>query len=305
MRKIDNERHIEIETSASNLDILRELNKRDALDEKLTKELKRLEAKDRGLKTVLNHLKHLGKDHWVYMTDVSLDSYNIFTCDLLLMTSTHLYPLEINYYDGLFEFKEDLSLLKGKESDQLPIEAAQSVTALIMAFSTIRSINLDVKGAAIFPSSTNQIRIFDEVPGIEIVGASQFDAFIQQIIRDEESRNSTEKIDPMHIRWLREIDQQHPIWTIHISDEVKENIHPGIACRACNGFDVTIGKEFVSCPCGKCEPLEEAIVRTICDYGVLNYEKSLYPPDLHLFFDNQVSMEQIETCLAKHFSPVR
>ena len=304
MRKIDNERHIEIETFASNLDILRELNKRDALDEKLTKELKRLEAKDRGLKIVLNHLKYLGKDHWVYMTNVSLDSYNIFTCDLLLMTSTHLYPLEINYYDGLFEFKEALSLLNGKEPDQLPIESAQCVAALINAFSTICSINLDVKGAAIFPSPTNQIRIYDEVPEIEIVGADQLDAFIKQMIRDEKNRKSDEKIDPRYIRWLREIDQQQPIWTIHISDEMKEHIHPGIACRACNGFNVTIGKQFVSCPCRKCEPLEEAIVRTICDYGVLNYEKNLYPPDLHLFFDNQVSMGQIEKCLVKHFSPV-
>lgn len=304
MRKINNERHMEIETSTSNLNILRELNKRDALDEELTKELKRVEAKNRGLKTVLNHLNHLGKNHWVYMINVSLDSYNIFNCDLLLMTSTHLYPLEINHYDGLFEFKKELSLLNGKEPDQLPIESAQCVATLINAFSTIRSINLDVKGAAIFPSSTNQIRIYDEVPEIEIVGADQLDAFIKQMIRDEKNRNSDEKIDPRYIRWLREIDQQQPIWTIHISDEMKEHIHPGIACRACNGFDVTIGNQFVSCPCGKYEPLEEAIVRTICEYGVLNYEKSLYPPDLHLFFDNQISMEQIETCLAKHFSPV-
>src|SRR5699024_2425373 len=140
------------------------------------------------------------------------------------------------------------------------------VATLINAFSTIRSINLDEKGAAIFPSSTNKIRIYDEVPEIEIVGADQLDAFIKQMIRDETNRNSYEKIDPRYIRWLREIDQKQPVWTIQISDEMKEHIHPGIACRACNGFDVTIGQEFVSCPCGKCEPLEDAIVRTICDY---------------------------------------
>jgi len=304
MRKIDNERHIEIENSASNLEILQELNKRGALDKELVIELKRLEAKDRGLKTVLNQLNQFGKKHWVYMTNVSLDSYNIFNCDLLLMTSTHLYPLEINYYDGLFEFKENSSLLNGKEMEQLPIESTQSVAALLNAFTTISLIDLDVKGTAIFPSSTNQIRIYDEVTEIEIINAEQLNAFIKQMIREEEKSNKFRKINPMHIRWLKKLDRDQPIWTIKVSDEMKKHIHPGIACKFCDNFNITIGKQFISCPCGKCEPLEEAIVRTICEYGILNYEKSLYPPDLHLFFDNQISMEQIEKCLIKHFTPV-
>ena len=60
----------------------------------------------------------------------------------------------------------------------------------------------------------------------------------------------------------------------------------------------------MTCDCGGWETMEGAIVRTICEYGVLNQEKSLYPPDLHYFFNDQVSMDDIEKHLAKHFTAI-
>lgn len=299
-----NERHVEIEEIASNLDVLRELNKRKALDEELSKEFKRLEAKDRGLKTVLNHLNKYAKDHWMYMTNVSLDHYNIFNSDLLLMTSTHLYTLEINHYDGLFELRNGNSLLNDERLEQHPIQMAQGVTSQIKSIALMESIHLNVKGAAIFAGSKNKIRIQDEVDDIEIVSAGQLDHFIKKIVQEEKQHKNVTKINPKHISWLARIDRHHPFWTIKIPDEIKENVQLGIACRQCEKFDVEIGDRYVSCACGELESLEEAIVRTICDYGVLNNEKDLYPPDLHLFFDNQIPMDLIEKSLEKHFTPV-
>lgn len=299
-----NERHVEIEEVASNLDVLRELNKRGALDEELTSELKRLEAKNLGLKTVMNHLKKYAKEHWMYMTGVSLDHYNILNCDLLLMTSTHLYTLEINHYDGLFEFRNRNSLLNGETLEQHPIQMAQGVTSQIKSNARMASIHLDVKGAAIFSGPKNNIRIQDEVDDIEIVAANQLDHFIKKIVQEEKQHKNATKINPMHISWLAGIDRHHPVWTLKIPDEIKETAQLGIACSQCENFDVEIGERYVSCACGELESLEEAIVRTICDYGVLNNEKDLYPPDLHLFFDNQIPMKLIEKYLEKHFMPI-
>lgn len=304
MRKMYNERHVEIEETASNLDVLRELNKRKALDEALSRELQRLEAKDRGLEMVLMHLNKYSKEHWVYMTNVSLDHYNIFNSDLILMTSTHLYTLEINHYEGLFELKNGNSLLNKERLEQHPILMAQSVTSQIKSMALMESINLKVKGAAIFSNPKNNIRIQEEMDDIEIVSAQQLDHFIKRIVQEEKQHKNITKINPRHTSWLARIDRHYPFWTLEIPGEIKEKAQRGIACSQCENFDIEIGKHYVSCPCGKLESLEESIVRTICDYGVLNNEKDLYPPELHLFFDNQIPIDLIDKYLEKHFTPV-
>ena len=56
MKKMTNERHMQLENIASDLDILRELDKRGALDEDFKKKLAWLESKDKGLQIVMKTL---------------------------------------------------------------------------------------------------------------------------------------------------------------------------------------------------------------------------------------------------------
>jgi len=305
MRKMYNERHIRKEEMATNLDVLRELDKRGVLDNELSRELERLEAKNKGLEVLMNQLNKYAKNHWMYMIDVSMDHYNILNCDVLLLTSTSLYTFEINHYEGLFEFKSGESSLNGKKLEQYPIKMAQSISSQLKSLATMNSIPLNIRGVAVFTNPKNKVQIYDEINDIEIVDAEQLETFIKNIIREENEQKNRSKINPMYISWMAKIDRHHPSWLIKIPDEIKEKLRLGIACSACEHFDVEVGEDCVSCLCGKRELLEEAIVRTICDYGVLNNEKDLYPPDLHLFFDKQVSIEKIEKCLTKYFTPVR
>lgn len=301
-----NERHMEIDEMATDLDILRELNKRGALDEELTRDLARLEAKDKGLEIVLKQFEKYGRDHWFYMTNVSLDHYNILNCDLLVATSIKVYTLEINYYDGMFEFKNRDSFLNGDTLEQQPIQMAQSVTSQLKSVGVMSSVPIDVEvaGAAIFPSPNNKLQIYDEVTDIEIVSSKQLVNFIKEMAKEEIQQNKKLELNPMLLSWVGRIDRHHPQWKLKIADEIKESIQLGVTCSYCESFDVNIGEVFIACDCGGWESLEEATVRTICEYGVLNNDKNLFPPDLYHFFDKQVPLEYIEDCLEKHFTPV-
>jgi hypothetical protein len=297
---------MEMDEMATNLDILQELDKRGALDEEMTIELERLKAKEKGLEIVLEQLKKYGKEHWFYMTNVSLDHYNILNCDLLVATSVKVYTLEINYYDGVFEFKNKESFLNGRKIEEHPIQMAQSVTSQLKSIGVMSSvpIKVDVAGAAVFPNPDSKIRIHDEVDDIEIIPSKQLVNFIKRIAQEEMQKNKKRELNSMLFSWVGRIDRHHPCWQIKIPDEIKDNIQLGITCSHCESFDLKIGEDFVSCVCGQWESLEEATVRTICDYGVLNNDKDLHPLELYDFFGGQVSLEYIEACLERHFTPV-
>ncbi len=52
------------------------------------------------------------------------------------------------------------------------------------------------------------------------------------------------------------------------------------------------------------EPLENAIIRTICEYGVIHFDKELVTSNLCTFFGEQVSRNTILRYLQKHFTKI-
>jgi len=292
MRKIYNERHVQKEEMATNLDILRELNKRRALDDDLYEELLYLEAKERSLNIVLDYINEYAQEHWLYMMDVSLDAYNILTCDLLLVTSVEAYTFEINHY------------YEGFELASAAVKKAQSIASQLKSLSLMNSIHLNVQGAAIF-TGTDTLEIEDSAAkNIDILTTKQLDKYLSKIVKKENDYQGPAMNSGQHLRWFGEIDRHRPAWQMTIPAEIKNNIQKGILCSHCESFDVTLGDPYISCECGMHESLEEAIVRTICEFGVLNNDLHLSVPELLDFFDYQISEDDLYKHLDKHFAPV-
>jgi len=303
MRKIFNERHIEKEEQATDLDILRELDKRTEFNENFSMELKRLEAKEKGVAEVLTLINKYAKDHWFFMTDLSLDYYNSINCDLLLMTSAGIHTFEINYYEGLFEGEGGQASINGNMLKHNPIEKAQRVTSQLKSLSMMNSVNLNIKGAALFPGPNNKLIVHDDMKDIEVVTAKFLEFYLMEIVQEEENYKGPDMITLKNLRWLGKIDRYNPNWSIKVQDELEEYMQKGILCSHCGSFDVKIDEPYISCACGLHESLEEATVRTICEYGVLNNDKNLGVDELLDFFDYQVSEDTLYKYLDKHFTP--
>ncbi len=302
MKKMINERQAYMEEMPSDLEVLRELEKREALNESYSKKLRLLEAKNKGINQVFKYLEKYGKGHWIYARDVAMDYYNIITCDLLVMTSTHVYTLEINHYDGTFEFENGMSKLDGEILAAHPIPMAQSALSQIQHLKRIAPfpIDLKLKSAAVFTNSNHFLKIHDEVKDIEIVAANQLEQFVQQMVREERpAQKLGAAFNPLYWSWVMNIDRHHPYIPLEIPEDILATARPGITCSYCSSFNVKIGEVLMACACGGWEFAEEAIVRTIWDYSTLNSGKALHPSLIKEFFNQQVPDEQLDKVFEK------
>lgn len=304
MKKFYNERHVELEKMPSDLMVLDVLDRREALDTSLKKQLSRLSAKEKGFHKVMDALRKYGKEDWTYMNSVAIDYYGIITCDLLVMTSTHLYTLEINDFEGTFELKDGVSQLNGETLKEHPIAMTQSVLTQLKGskLMTPNPIHLVLKGAAIFTNKKNSLDIQDDTSDIEVVKANQIINFVKRMVREEKQAKAKTKgvtFNPMHYSWIARIDRHHPCIPIEIPDTVLKNVVPGMVCNHCHGFNVEIGEILMTCECGGWDLVEDAILRTVFEYTVLARGEKVDIPSLLEFFNNQISKEQLDKLLDK------
>lgn len=301
-----NERRRQMENEVSDLAVLREYDKRGALDEKFQKILTELEAKKAGLKGVIELFEKHGKDHWIYMTDVALDYHSIITCDLGIMTATHLYAIGINHYEGVFEFKSGVSRVNNEILEEHPIQMIQSVTSQLQSSvaMTPNPVTLKVKGAALFTHPANQLQIHDEVKDIQIVPAKEIKGFIKQIANEEKQMGGNARnVNPMNYSFIGRIDRYHPIFPIEIPKYIKENVRPGIMCKYCRSCDIRIGEVLSQCDCGGWENTEDAVIRTVAEYFILNpgLDAGSFE-ELFQFIGDQVPHNQVKEYLHKVIS---
>lgn len=301
MKKLTNERHTQIKEIASTLDILVELNKRNALDIKLKKQLAYLESKKQGLQIVLSVFEEYAKKHWRYMTDVMVDPSDDIQCNLLVLTSTHLYTMEINHFEGDYVLKDGVSFVDGYRSDNHPIRTARNVSLGLqnrMQSSQV-PIDLIVKSAAIFTNSRHITDIRDEVRDIDIIEKDQLEDFIQQMVREENELGPRKHLPKNHIQWVTQIDDDYPFHTFQLPDKLKPFIKKGPRCVLCDDFNMNIGRFFTFCPCGAMELSEHTIERSVYQCSILSLGKDVDLNEIYDFFDNQVSTERIAQFVRK------
>lgn len=88
------------------------------------------------------------------------------------------------------------------------------------------------------------------------------------------------------------------------SDEEFKKLKKGIYCCKCGSFHLEIGSRFVNCSCGCKERKERAVLRSICEYGVLQNNKNLSVDKLFEFLDQQIPKQFIYRKLQHFFVPV-
>ncbi len=104
---------------------------------------------------------------------------------------------------------------------------------------------------------------------------------------------------------LKDFETENPYKATPISPKELAELKKGILCAKCEGAEIVISKKFVTCGCGHVELRDEAMVRTICEYGVLNFDKKLKIRDLLSFFDGQASKGYLKLVLKKYFNLVK
>jgi len=304
MKVLQTKHQIEKSKFPTKLDVLRELNKRNALNQELQDELKRLEDGYAGEQAVLKMIEEFGEDHWVVMQNVWLDYYGKFECDLLLLTSAGIYPFEIKNYSGTFEFRNSQCLINGKRVGHNAIAQAQKVTINLENIIKQQFFDASIQGSIAFIGRHNEVIVYDEVEDIQIVMAHQLRKHIWNIAKEERNFQGPPVDIQSVVRKLATIETDNPFNRNNITEVIKKQVKKGIRCSYCGSFNVDTSKSYIICECRMHEPRENAIVRTICEYGVINHNKDLTTVALVDFFDGTISRMTLRKYLKKHFTKV-
>lgn len=286
------------------LEWLRELDKRQALKKEWSDELIRLERGEEGVQKVLETLKKYGDPKWAALQNLWLKYFGNFESDLLLMTKFGLQTFEIKHYTGSYEYLHSQFLLDGASIGQNPISQSQRAFINVRKIIHDHSEKIPIQGNLIFTGQNCDVKISDPVAELEIMMLHQLSGYIKKL-RTHEKTTTTPPINQDKVLKILEGFETESVFKPGaIIGEMEKNMQRGIMCSKCGSYDIKITKYEVKCACSTIEPRENAIVRTICEYGVIYFDKHLDLNKLVDFFGGQVSRTNIRKYLIKHFKQV-
>lgn len=262
---------------------------------------KSLRAGDEGQKKVVSYLKKYGRSHWTVLQNVWMDDFGTFENDLILITRHAIYVFEIKNYTGTFTYDEGKCFYNNFESSVNPIEQVRVCKVNLQNILSRESQNIPVKSAVIFTGDDNDVLIKSNVGEIDVVRRTQILKYIRQIV-DEENSNRSSRLDESEIiQSLTPYEIPNPYTPAPLTDEEMKHIVGGIYCVNCLSFEVKMNKMWVTCLCGFKEPREEAVIRTICEYGVLTFSRNLKRKELQKFLGKDCSIGLLKSVLYRHF----
>lgn len=283
---------------------LNEVQKRLPLPSEMEKEFYRLKAGDEGEQFVVSMLKQFGEPHWKILTNVWLKYNGHFECDIVVLTREGIYIFEVKNYTGHFEFKDMKCFLNGHPIGFNPINQAQYTHTNFANLIEAELLTKNVRGALVFVGEHNTVRIHNNISGIKVVMRNELRNFIWEMAKQErdyygETLELVSCLDLFQSYSTENIFKPDPI-----TEEMQAQLQRGICCSSCSSFNIDMFKSYIQCVCGMAEPRENAIVRSICEYGVIHFDKDLVTRDICVFFDNQVSRNTILKYLKMHFTQI-
>lgn len=265
-----------------------------------------LHAGEMGEQEVVRFFQQHGREHWRFIRNYWADLSGTFESDLILITRHLIYVIEVKNYTGIFKYNEGLSTIDGADiSSNCVFQARRSSKNLRKMLSALVGAN-NVRGALVFVGANNEVHIQSHVEDIEIVQRNQLMRFVQKIVAEEDAMRYGKSIDVAAVvSRLKQFQTGNPFTFEPVTEEQMMRVRTGIRCADCGRFSVDVSRKFVKCQCGCVELRDEAMVRTICEYGVLRFDDQLRVKELMPFFGDQTSLRYLNYILATHFTMVK
>lgn len=265
-----------------------------------------LEVGDRGEQTAINFLNKFGREHWTIMRNLWVDYSNPYENDILLFTKERPYVFEVKNYYGQFVYDHGICTLEGKKLTNNPIFQTQSAHTNLQGVSHEVDHSLQAEGALILIGEHNEMKINSEIPDIKVKMRHEFRQYIRHIITEETNHRGHSLDTNRLITQLEayEIPPRFRPTSLHPDD--LEHAHKGIHCQHCEGYNIKVHKTYIECNnCRFLESREEAVFRTVCEFGVLTFEHDyMKRSDLSHFMNQQVSPKYLSDFLKKHFEVI-
>lgn len=278
-------------TSPSQLELLHILNIRDDHFQK-RQLLQNLEKGKQGENYVVEIIKNIGPDHWIVIQNIWLNINGDFECDIILITLNSVYVFEIKNYTGLFQYKNGECILNNETLSNNCV--AQSQRSFINVKKMVHYVNpsIAVHGALVFAGKQNTVEIKSEIPNIDVVTTKNIENYFYQIEQNEFHHSNSVNTQKVITNFER-MEINNPYSPKPLSRQEILNLRKGIYCKECLSFDVEITRSFVKCNCGNVEPREQAMLRTINEFQMLQHNPKICRSDIENFINYQGSSKYV------------
>lgn len=272
-------------------------------DDEVEVSFHRLKAGKEGEDLLVDYLKRYGCEDWFIGRNLWMDYYGRFESDVFLFTRRGHYIFEVKNYEGQFVYRDGNCWLNNWKLSTNCVSQVRRAVTNFEGMCKEAGLACKPKGVLAMVGRDSWARIEDEVRDITVLNHGQLMAFVKRLKQEDE--RGGKRVD---FKGLLDIFKQYqienPFRPEMVSSEEFARLRKGICCGRCGKFSVEIGRWFVKCACGFEESRESAIVRTICDYGVINYQLDLKTQEVLAFFGGDISRGNLITILQKHFEAV-
>lgn len=264
--------------------------------------LKRHQAIEMAKNNFLEILTRYGKEDWVILKDYWNKYDDVIGLDYILLTRHACYIFEIAAFNGKFEYTNKKATVNGEELYTNIIHETNYAHEIIQEICQQVAPTLSVKSALLLMGDNPPIPFDTTIEHVQLVTKDQLSNYIQAISTEEATYTGQAINSKKIIHHLERFEVAMPYPPRPYTYEELENIQKGIHCERCADYSIKISQTLVHCSCGHLETLEQATVRTICEYGVLTYDNDeLSPLELKKFFNYQISDRYLYEILTKYF----
>lgn len=247
-------------------------------------------------------LKH-GNNDWVHLHDVWINAGGTTQLDIVIMTSSGIYIIDAKNYTVEFVHQNQQSYANGRLLNKSIFTQLERSMEKVNTMVDKLKYNGQVQGKIAFINPEGLIRL--DQPAAEVgMNRAEFVQWIKQTAREEKNfAQANIKSYALRERIINEFQIENPFPPTAKTIEDIRRMKRGICCDYCNHFNLTITQYKVICNhCSHQEVKERAIVRTLCEYGVIRYNEPLIVSECQILFAGQVSKNYISKILRKHFT---
>lgn len=267
-------------------------------DDKDVQNLKRLAAGYAGECEFDDWLSNYGRPHWKIFKDIWIDAGGTTQVDTLLVTGEGVYVFDVKNYSGALEFVDGKWFSSGKRLNKdIFIQLKRSMEKVsLMHYRMGRPGGL--YSSIVFINEHNDVKIVDDVD-IEVTMRNDIKRKIHKIA-DEENWNGSLDIEEV-ARAIETFIIPCPYSPRELEAAEFDLLRRGICCAECSGFDIAVNRYHVRCGCGHSEAKEKAVLRTICEYGVLRHDRELKLEEVYRFLGGVTSKKHLSKVLRRNF----
>lgn len=279
---------------------LETVGQRKQLSEKERWDLQRLQKGVLGEKQMDKMAETFLSGKITAIDDITLQyQSSIVQIDKILLIGSIVYIIDMKFYQGDYTLQDGSWQRNGKKLPTNILEQLRRAVRIIENILKEQGIQLQVKGVLAFLDPESNIQIKDDIAET-ILTFNKIPLWLTKL--------NQQSSDERYPHW-KSILFQYQINDFRtkykLTHAEAEQLQKGICCPRCHRFEIRQNKHTVICSCGYEEAKETAYTRTVCEYGVIFYDKDFSLKELKKFFGKDLQEHYLKYILKKHFVAIQ